>query len=344
MRALLEQTHQAYHFARTLTYLGEYQMLQLFTSALSAWVEGPSKTPDRKMHRNFVLQDIKNLYREDAQLFIEGVVPWKVLLPESPLAHAKRWPKLLINSLKMSRQRKLKQYRPSQLPPGEWPEYFKRNFHWQHDGYFSQDSAELYPHQVEILFTGTAAAMRRLLLFALRDFFKDPHHDRPKVLELAAGSGEASLFVLEAYPQCDLTLTDLSPSYLKVAREKLASYSTNFQQCAAEDLPLKDNSLDIIYSVFLFHEIPPQIREKVLAEAWRVLKPGGMFILVDSIQTNDVLELNWALEKFPQDYHEPFYQDYIQWNMKDSLLTQGFEGIQEKRGFLSKSVWARKPH
>lgn len=54
----------------------------------------------------------------------------------------------------------------------DYPKYFNRNFHFQVDGYTSENSAEIYDHQVEILFAGMAAPMRRLLLNELAPFKK----------------------------------------------------------------------------------------------------------------------------------------------------------------------------
>src|SRR3546814_15744708 len=44
---------------------------------------------------------------------------------------------------------------------GRYPRYYLQNFHFQSGGYLSGDSARLYDHQVEVLFTGGADAMRR---------------------------------------------------------------------------------------------------------------------------------------------------------------------------------------
>ncbi len=63
------------------------------------------------------------------------------------------------------------------------PEYYGRNFHYQTEGYLSEESAELYEHQTEILFMGTLGLMRRLCSWgerrefdwALKKFPKDFH-------------------------------------------------------------------------------------------------------------------------------------------------------------------------
>ena len=45
-----------------------------------------------------------------------------------------------------------------------------------------------------------------------------------------------------------------------------------------DDLPFKNESFDIINSVYLFHEVPSAIRSKILTEISRVLKKNGVFI------------------------------------------------------------------
>ena len=56
----------------------------------------------------------------------------------------------------------------SEVPPGPYPSYYLQKFHFQSDGYLSGASAERYDHQVEVLFGGGAAAMRRQALVPLK--------------------------------------------------------------------------------------------------------------------------------------------------------------------------------
>ena len=57
-----------------------------------------------------------------------------------------------------------------QMPEAaHYPAYYRRNFHFQSDGYLSAASARRYDHQVEVLFGGGAAAMRRQALVPLRE-------------------------------------------------------------------------------------------------------------------------------------------------------------------------------
>ncbi len=87
------------------------------------------------------------------------------------------------------------------------------------------------------------------------------------------------------------------------------------------------------------------MRRRAAAEIARVLKPGGLFVFVDSLQWGDVEAYDGLLEAFPQRFHEPYYNDYC----GDALT--GADGLFAQRGltpddefpaFLSKVATFRK--
>ena len=75
--------------------------------------------------------------------------------------------------------------------------------------------------------------------------------------------------------------------------------------------------------MYLFHELPPHIRRKAVAEMARVLKPGGVAIITDSIQLGDRERLDTNLGRFG-DFNEPFYRTYITEDFGACLLTPAF--------------------
>ena len=80
---------------------------------------------------------------------------------------------------------------PAGIDSNSFPNYYLQNFHHQTDGYLSDRSAELYDLQVEILFNGTADAMRRRILKPLTQRFKQANlpATQIKILDVACGTG-----------------------------------------------------------------------------------------------------------------------------------------------------------
>ena len=90
------------------------------------------------------------------------------------------------------------------------------------------------------------------------------------------------------------------------------------------------------------HELPNPIRQKVINEFYRVLQPGGVLVIADSMQLSDSPELESLMNNFPRIFHEPFYTDYIQDDIALRLDKAGFTGIQEKVHAFSKYWVATK--
>lgn len=228
-----------------------------------------------------------------------------------------------------------------------YPSYYIQNFHHQTDGYLSEHSASLYDLQVEILFNGTADAMRRRVLAPLKRglevFDIAPHQLR--VLDVACGTGRTLRQIRGALPEASLYGTDLSPAYLRKANQlllELPGVLPQLLQANAEELPYLDNYFHGVVSVFLFHELPAEARQNVIDQCFRVLQPGGVFVICDSIQMSDSPELEVAMRNFPTIFHEPYYRHYTTDSLEERLQKAGFVSIQTEVNFMSKYWIARK--
>ncbi|MBK5910600.1 hypothetical protein CCR85_03720 [Rhodothalassium salexigens] len=225
---------------------------------------------------------------------------------------------------------------------GDYPRYYLQNFHYQSGGWLSDDSAALYDHQVEVLFTGTADAMRRMALPYLKDALDLSHHaPRPRLLDVASGTGRFLHWVKRAIPRARLTALDLSAPYLARARATVASLRT--VQAPAEAMPLADGVYDAVTSVYLFHELPPKVRGLVAAEMARVLRPGGRLVVVDALQHGDRDDFDGMLEMFPIRFHEPYFASYSTTDMPALFEAAGLDTVAVEPAFLSKLFVFDKP-
>ena len=222
------------------------------------------------------------------------------------------------------------------------PKYFLRNFHYQTDGYLSESSANLYEFQVETLFSGSAATMRRFSMLPMIDFIKS-NGENLKFLDIGTGSGEFIKTIKYNFPKLNIICSDISKAYLDVAKKKLKKFSDiKYNNCKGEKLPFDDNSFDLINSVYLFHEVPSSIRVKIFSEISRVLKKDGIFILTDSLQLGDNYTLDPLLEFFPYSTHEPYYSKFIREDLISIAENYGLKIYYTKNAYLTKTLAFKK--
>jgi len=217
-----------------------------------------------------------------------------------------------------------------------YPDYYKTAFHYQTDGWMSQDSANVYETSTETLFLGRQDAMQRTALVPLMKYVNDLYSSgksrKPmKVLEVACGTGRFMTFARDNLPlDTEFTAVDLSPFYLNNAkdndknwrsiREQVEASSgntqvtikpANFVQAKGEDLPFHDEEFDAVICMYLYHEIPREIRAQVSSEMARVTKKGGKIILTDSLQKGDRPSNDNVIGNFSK-MNEPHWNDYIE--------------------------------
>jgi ubiquinone/menaquinone biosynthesis C-methylase UbiE len=226
---------------------------------------------------------------------------------------------------------------------GKYPTYYLQNFHYQSGGWLSEESAKLYDTQVEILFGGAADAMRRIALGSLARAFKGKDQRIIRYADLACGNGRFLEQVLGAFPRLPARGLDLSPAYCAEARARLDRWpQVEIINGAVEQAPFEDASLDAVSCIYLFHELPPRVRRDAAREIARVLKPGGVLVLADSIQTGDAPDLDRMLEYFPVGFHEPYYGSYLSEDLAALFANAGLAHEESELAFLTKVKRFRK--
>ncbi|MGK7932327.1 MAG: class I SAM-dependent methyltransferase [Microcystaceae cyanobacterium] len=227
-----------------------------------------------------------------------------------------------------------------------YPRYYLRNFHYQTNGYLSDESAQIYDLQVDILFSCVTDAMRRRILKPIKEKLAFFDTDSPRILDVACGTGRSLKLIRAMLPKASLYGLDLSPAYLKKANQILSQNYGDLPQLIqgnGESLPFVEDYFQGVVSVFLFHELPPTARQKVIDECYRVIQPGGVFVICDSMQKLDSPEFEAMMQNFSSTFHEPYYNDYIGDDLGERLTQAGFIDLEIQNHFASKYWIVRKP-
>lgn len=153
------------------------------------------------------------------------------------------------------------------------------------------------------------------------------------VLDLGSGAGnDAFVARSETGAEGKVIGIDFTPAMIQRAREnaeKLRYHNVEFRQGDIEDLPVSDNSVDVVVSNCVLNLVPD--KAKVFSEIMRVLRPGGHFSISDVVLEG---ELPDALRNAAE-----MYAGCVSGAMQKS----DYMNIIEAGGFEEVSIQKQKP-
>jgi ubiquinone/menaquinone biosynthesis C-methylase UbiE len=328
---------------RVVWYLGHGLALRRLAEA--ARRSNGAKAP-RRVHTNAPVPDRSRLYADMAMLFLQDLANVESGIYPVPADHDGSLVTLINRSRlffedlpEIHRRREGRAHDEifNKDTRGTRPRYYLQNFHFQSGGWLTDESAERYDTQVEVLLNGTANAMRRQALPQLHEVFAGRDQRQLHLLDIGCGTGRFLDSVKQAWSRLQIVGLDMSDAYVRHAKRHLRRRPrTSFVIGKAEAIPLADASQDAVTSIFLFHELPPKVRRSALRECARVLKPGGRLILQDSLQRDDRPDYEGLLQLFPQNYHEPYYASYTTEDFGALASECGLVHVRSVMAFVSK--------
>jgi ubiquinone/menaquinone biosynthesis C-methylase UbiE len=286
------------------------------------------------------------LHRRDLKNVDAGHYPRELLFDFPVGRFLREFPRLLRDAPRVMRRMRKNDFKDiPDVDKERFPPYYRRTFHWQTDGYFSEHSAVVYELGVELLFRGTADVMRRQIIPPISELVRQSGGaDKVKLLDVGCGTGRTLHQLAIAHPTMRLHGCDMSPAYIKLARKRLEDVQeVTLAVENAESLPWADETFDVVTSTYMFHELPRNARRNVVREMFRVLRPGGLVVIEDSAQPSESPELHGVLRNFPQEFHEPFYADYLEDDLGALLGEIGFDVRATEPVLVAKVVTATRP-
>ena len=160
----------------------------------------------------------------------------------------------------------------------------------------------------------------------LRLTFPDLKPER--ILDCGCTIGCNTLPWKQTFPEAHVTGIDVSAPLMRYATARAASmgYKVDFTQMNATALDYPDNHFDVVFSSMFLHELPLKDIRAYMQEAFRVLKPGGVFLTME-------LPPNTSLDPYEQFYldwdcyynNEPFYKAFRDQDSRELLANAGFD-------------------
>ena len=149
------------------------------------------------------------------------------------------------------------------------------------------------------------------------------------VLDVATGTGSLAI---------DLSITankvigiDLSSRMLEMAEKKRKKENLSFLLMDASNMEFKDEEFDAVTISLGLHDMPLDIRTKVVVEANRVLKKDGkLYILEYNSPANN---FETVLAHLINTFESKYYLDFLKSDFEDYLNTLGFK-IEKQTNYL----------
>ena len=153
------------------------------------------------------------------------------------------------------------------------------------------------------------------------------------ILELGIGTGRYASALQRAWPDAKISGVDLGRTELEHAKLIAArnGWEWDLRQAACESTPYADNSFDMVTAFILLHEIPVPAARTIVAEAFRVCRPGGEVIIGDvaPYSQQDSLFRCVVLDWETENRDEPFWRGALLLDRTALLRDAGFVDIEE---------------
>jgi ubiquinone/menaquinone biosynthesis C-methylase UbiE len=186
-----------------------------------------------------------------------------------------------------------------------------------------------------------------------------PNEKEINVVEVGFGTGITSELIIKTDNRIKLFAVDNVEKMLLKANNLLQFFDSDRYQLNIEDAldylkGFSDNSILIVISVFVLHNLEKTHRYKAIKEIFRILKPGGIFITGDKIANSNPAEhqknFEWQLKKFDifetigkPELKNAWIQHYKEDEMPDKILIEDqFKIDLEKIGFSEYNLINRK--
>ena len=163
-----------------------------------------------------------------------------------------------------------------------------------------------------------------------------------RILDAGCTIGHNTLPWKQVFPEAEVHGIDVAAPCLRYAhaRAEAMGVEAHFHQQSAENIRFPDNSMDVVFSSMFLHELPNKAIRKYLAEAHRVLKPGGVLLNME-LPPNDRMA---AYDQFYLDWdsyynNEPFYKDFRDQNPQQLTVEAGFPADAYYEGVMPRYTY-----
>lgn len=213
-------------------------------------------------------------------------------------------------------------------PGFEIPAYTQREFHIQPGGYQRDAIAgHVYHYGTKVFFLGAndQDGVHQEAVQATRV----PADSRvERVLDLACSIGQGTTALKSRFPGAQVHGIDIAAPMLRYAHQRANSLGAevHFAQRLAERTGFPDAHFDLVHSMIFFHEVPFEVTKQVLAELFRIIRPGGVFNAFDFPSGGPLpAGVQYFLDIDAEFNGEPYSLEFVYGDFKAAAEAAGFQ-------------------
>ena len=163
-----------------------------------------------------------------------------------------------------------------------------------------------------------------------------PRKDYRRILDLGCGIGKSTFPYCDLHPQAEILGLDYAAPMLKYGHRlaEARGKKVQFIQRHAERTGLPEQSFDLVTAIWLFHELPRKARDQVVREAHRLLRPGGVFAIMESPPFKNLSESYSKLSAFLLDstgrrMNDPWIPEFFKEDRVEMFRRGGFANARD---------------
>ena len=169
---------------------------------------------------------------------------------------------------------------------------------------------------------------------ALMAFCKGaPAGDYRRILDVGCSFGGLTMALRESYPDAEEVVgIDISAAALRWAHltAEERGLAISFEQRDATATGYPDESFDLIAGFLLLHELNSEVLDAVMAEAYRLLRPGGHIRFLDMPPYSELPPERAFLQSFDDAGNgEAFWDEFLSRDFKALLDATGFANVAD---------------
>lgn len=211
------------------------------------------------------------------------------------------------------------------------PEYWKHDFHATTGGYDGHEYMGFIHGELIHKWIVDAAYGGAMFAQRYNATGETPKKGYRRILDMGCGTGYFTLALAKRFPDAEIHGLDCSRRMLEYACRKgnEAGLALKLHHGLNEKSGFPDEHFDLVTSYILLHEIPVEAMNAIFRETFRILEPGGDFMMSDATRYDAMDPVAvWQQDTNAVREIEPYWRETASLDFAEVATAAGFVNVE----------------